>query len=72
MADSNFAYGYHWWLPPNLTSGGAAMGVHGQFVIISPRTDLVFACVSAWPTAFDPARHNSTLQLFSTLNSQLR
>jgi len=54
LPNSNFSYGYQWWLLQRPRTLAAALGVFGQFLIIDPVNNTMMVCASAWPKAFIP------------------
>ena len=47
--DSDWGYGYQWWLPRGSNSDFAAIGIWGQFIYVSPETRTVIVKLSADP-----------------------
>lgn len=43
-------YGYQWWLPPGNDGVYMAVGIHGQYIFVDPKRDLVIVKTAAWPT----------------------
>lgn len=43
-------YGYQWWLPPGEDGVYMAVGIHGQFIFVDQKRDLVIVKTAAWPT----------------------
>ena len=46
-SNSNYGYGYQWWIPPYSTGGFFAVGIYDQFIYVHPEKDLVIAKLSA-------------------------
>jgi CubicO group peptidase (beta-lactamase class C family) len=45
--NSNYGYGYQWWIPPYSTGGFFAVGIYDQFIYVYPEKDLVITKLSA-------------------------
>ncbi|HOY76414.1 MAG TPA: serine hydrolase, partial [Hyphomonadaceae bacterium] len=43
-------YGYQWWLPPGEDGVYMAVGIHGQYIFVDQKRDLVIVKTAAWPT----------------------
>jgi CubicO group peptidase (beta-lactamase class C family) len=43
-------YGYQWWLAPGGEGVFMAIGIHGQYIFVDPKRDLVIVKTAAWPT----------------------
>lgn len=43
-------YGYQWWLPPGSDGVYMAVGIHGQYIFVDQKRDLVIVKTAAWPT----------------------
>ena len=59
-----YGYGYQWWLSPQRDGAFMAIGIHGQYIIVDPKRDLVIVKTSAWPAAGDGPRAVETLAFY--------
>lgn len=65
---SVLGYGYQWWLAPSRPGREGifmAIGIHGQYIMVDPRRDLVIVKTAAWPMASgDPKLVEETYAFF--------
>ena len=47
--DTDWGYGYHWWLPNGAEGDFSAIGIWGQFIYVDPTTQTVIVKMSADP-----------------------
>jgi CubicO group peptidase (beta-lactamase class C family) len=47
-SDRVLGYGYQWWIPENPQGDFLAIGIHDQFIYVSPRNHLVIAKTSTY------------------------
>ena len=74
MAVSYFpqgSYRNHWWVSGDVSGSYMAIGIHGQFLYISPRSKVVIAKLSAYPQPVDPKLTYITLKAFEAISSTL-
>jgi CubicO group peptidase (beta-lactamase class C family) len=62
-------YGYQWWVFDDGTF--AAIGIHGQAIVIDRARRLVVAINSVWPVPTDPARSAARQAILATIDSAL-
>jgi len=64
---SQLGYGYQWWLAPDRPGREGlfmAIGIHGQYILVDRKRDLVIVKTAAWPTASAPALAEETFAFF--------
>jgi len=64
---SQLGYGYQWWLAPDRPGREGlfmAIGIHGQYILVDRKRDLVIVKTAAWPTAGDAALAEETYAFF--------
>lgn len=65
---SVLGYGYQWWLAPSRPGREGifmAIGIHGQYIMVDPKRDLVIVKTAAWPMAGgDPKLVEETYAFF--------
>ena len=64
---SQLGYGYQWWLAPDRPGREGlfmAIGIHGQYILVDRKRDLVVVKTAAWPTASNPALAEETFAFF--------
>ena len=49
LADSDFGYGYQWWIPPAPEGDYMAIGIYNQYIYVHPGHRVVIAKSSAYP-----------------------
>ncbi len=49
LSNTDFGYGYQWWLPPDPDGDFLAIGIYNQYIYIYPRHRTVIAKSSAYP-----------------------
>lgn len=47
--NSPLGYGFQWWLPDGDKDAFMAIGIHGQYIYVDPKRDLVIVKTAAWP-----------------------
>ena len=65
------SYRNQWWVTGNRFGSYLAMGIHGQFLYISPRAKVVIAKLSSHPKPEDPELMFITLSAFEAISSTL-
>lgn len=64
---SQLGYGYQWWLAPDRPGREGlfmAIGIHGQYILVDPKRDLVIVKTAAWPTASEGPLIEETYAFF--------
>lgn len=66
-SDDPSGYGYQWWCIPDAHHSFSAEGIHGQFVMVDPVTQIVVVKLSAWSHAWDDPMAEETMAFFEAV-----
>ena len=72
LSNTDFGYGYQWWIPPDSDGDFLAIGIYEQYLYIHPRHRTVIAKSSAYPDygRDDEERTLEAIAAFRTIAAQ--